>query len=209
MAQPDISKPEPPRDRRRQTFLRLLAAGEPAIGAAEAANIPRSTLYIWRRDAPKFRAAWDRAAGLARDAIADRFQAALMQRALDGIDEPVFHAGRLVGHRKRYSDALLLAGLRELMKPAAPLSRAPANLPVRPRVIVEPLGPPTEEELQAMRRRPASEPAAPPRLAAPTPKPRPAPEPVAPEAETAPPPPDPDVPLRWDHLNRRDAPEPW
>jgi hypothetical protein len=140
---PDL-KPEAPRDRRRQTFLRLLAAGEPVITAADAANIPRSTLYLWRRDAPRFREAWDSAAELGMGALADRFQSALVQRAVDGVDEPVFHAGKLAGYRKRYSDALLLAGLREIMG-LLPLEPTPrADEPFRSAAVNRRFGDPPE-----------------------------------------------------------------
>ncbi len=196
-----MPRPDPQRDRRRQTFLRLLAAGEPAIGAADAADIPRSTLYIWRRDAPRFRAAWDRAAVLAREALADRFQAALIHRAVDGVDEPVFHAGKLVGTRKRYSDALLLAGLREMIKPQA-AERGAAQAQPKVQVVIREFD--------------HYDPAPPAPIAAPVPYPAISCESAAPESTTSEPAAPPVLPdpasapaLRWDRLNQRDGDGPW
>jgi hypothetical protein len=155
-----VGKRIPDRDRRRKAFLRALAIGSSVAQAAEGSGLAWSTLYAWRRDEPKFRAAWDRAAKLGQDALADRFQSALVERAVDGIDEPVFHAGEIVGHRKRYSDPLLMYGLRELRERNA---RAPAPFVARtPRVtvVIEPFDEPTEEELQAEGKPAAAEPIA-------------------------------------------------
>jgi len=191
------------RERRRRAFLYALAAGRSVGESAEHAGIAWATLYDWRQNSASFAAAWDRAAMRARDALADRMQTALIQRGVEGVDEPVFHAGRLVGTRKRYSDALLLAGMREMTAPVPDVSRRPAAPPMRPRVIVEPLGPPTDEELRALgSRRPAALAAATPLGASGT---SPAEEPViaVPEPgapETAPPEPEPA--LCWDHLGR-------
>ncbi len=117
----------PERDRRRRVFLRALASGRSVVTAADTADIAWSTLYAWRRDEPKFRAAWDRAAGFGSEALFDRVQSALIQRAVDGIDEPVFHAGKIVGTRKRYSDTLLVTMMREqiIYRPEDPESETP------------------------------------------------------------------------------------
>ncbi len=141
-----MPKPCPDRDRRRRAFLRALGAGSSVVAAAAGASIPWSTLYVWRRDAAKFRAAWDRAAKLGRAALADRFQAALIERAIEGIDEPVFHAGAQVGTRKRYSDPLLLAALHDLE--TAPQA-ATAAAPPHQTVIIQRFGPPPSESAPA------------------------------------------------------------
>lgn len=191
------------RERQRRSFLHALAAGRSVSEAAGHAGIPWSTLYDWRHDSTTFAAAWDRAAARAQTALVDRMRSALIQRAVDGVDEPVFHAGRLVGTRKRYSDALLLAGLRE-MKPAAP--RAVASSPPRPRVIIEQFGPPTDKELRALGRRPeAGQDPAPAAAMADTSLPDDTPDTAAPAA-----PPDPAAPaLRWDHLTQREGDGAW
>jgi hypothetical protein len=142
----------PVRTRRRRTFLRELAAGRTVAAACEAAHVAWSTLYHWRRTDPKFRAAWDEAARHGEDALAARLDSELVRRAVDGVEEPVFHAGEEVGTRKRYSDPLLMFGVRELRD----RRRGPAPVVIPPggnskvTVIVERLGPPTPEEMAAL-----------------------------------------------------------
>ncbi len=115
---------------RRKAFLRALSSGLPVGKAAAEARIAWSTLYAWRRDEPKFRAAWDRAAGFGQDALGERFQSALYERAVKGVDDPVYHAGEVVGQRKRYSDRLLLHALNELARLKEEMRQPPP--PVRP-----------------------------------------------------------------------------
>lgn len=105
-----MGQPLPDRHRRRKTFLRALVHGATPGAAAAAAGIKRSTLYAWRRDGPRFRAAWDDAVAAAGDLHQARFETALFERALKGVEVPVVRGGRIVGTRKRYDDrALMLA----------------------------------------------------------------------------------------------------
>jgi len=147
----------PVRTRRRQTFLRELAAGRTVLVACEIAHTAWSTLYHWRRSDPKFRAAWDAAARDGEDALAARLDSELVRRAVDGVEEPVFRGGEEVGTRRRYSDPLLMFSVREMRerrhKPAPVLLPQGGNAPggnSRVTVIVEQLGPPTEAELAAL-----------------------------------------------------------
>lgn len=142
----------PVRTRRRQAFLRELVSGRTVATACEAAHIAWSTLYRWRRGDPKFRAAWDEAARHGEDALAARLDSELVRRAVDGVEEPVFRGGEEVGTRRRYSDPLLMFGVREMRERRH--KPAPAVIPPggnsRVTVIVEQLGPPTEMELAAL-----------------------------------------------------------
>lgn len=188
-----MARPRSDVERRRRAFIHALGGGRTVIEAADHAGIAWRTLYSWRQKAAGFRAAWDRAAQFARDAIHDRMQAALIQRAVEGVDEPVFHGGERIGTRKRYSDALLLAGLRDLAAepPAAPPPQ-PAQRPdkrKRVTVVIAPFGDsPEDEEL---------------------PKPPPRPSIAAEPAPAASPPPDPaeERALDWSHLGRNDEVE--
>ena len=110
---------------RRAAFLRCLAEGETVAVAAERSRLKWSTLYAWRGQEPDFREAWDRAARLGADALAARFEGALVERAVAGWDEPVFHAGEQVGTRKRYSDPLLMFGIRDLRERGRPSGGGP------------------------------------------------------------------------------------
>lgn len=105
-----MGKPLPGSHRRRKAFLHALALGAAPGEAAARAGIRRSTLYAWRRDGPRFRAAWERAVAVAGDLHEKRFEAALFERALKGVEVPVVRRGRVVGTRRRYDDrALMLA----------------------------------------------------------------------------------------------------
>jgi len=42
----------------RRGFLKLLRQGRSVRAAADAAGVPRSTLYKWRQNLPEFAAAW-------------------------------------------------------------------------------------------------------------------------------------------------------
>ena len=180
-------------ERRRRAFLHALAAGRSITEAAEHAGIPWSTLYVWRDKSAAFHAAWKRAAERARSALTDRLQAALIQRAVEGVDEPVYHDGHCVGFRKRYSDALLLAGLRELTPEPMPVPHraAPreAETPDRHKRVTVVIAPFEEEEEP----KPAA--SAPPARQSVMVEPAPAPPPPVPAAPRA---------LDWSHLGRDD-----
>lgn len=131
-----MARPMPERAKRRRIFLRALAAGSGVVQACELARVAFSTVYLWREKDPAFRAAWESALRCGREAMEARFDNELMRRAVDGVDDPVFYRGEVVGARKRYSDPLLMFGLHELRagRPPAPLvTRTP-----RVTVIVDP-----------------------------------------------------------------------
>jgi hypothetical protein len=147
-----MGKPLPGRDVRRKAFLRALAVGATVAAASRHARIAWSTVYAWRRDGPKFRAAWDRAAALGRHPLAARVGSALIERAIDGVDEPVLRNGEIVGTRKRYSDRLLafaLESLRERRADERPLQPGPLHQP-KVKVIIEPLGDHDDDEEEPM-----------------------------------------------------------
>lgn len=97
---------------RRAAFLETLAAGQTVSDAAKAAGIARETVYKWRKADPAFAAEWDGAYANGADALV----AEARRRAVDGVAEPVYHMGRVVGTTQRYSDTLLIF----LMKARAP-----------------------------------------------------------------------------------------
>lgn len=125
----------PTRNRRRKLFLRALVAGRPVAEACEAANLPRANVYRWRHSDRKFRAAWDRAATLGAEAVLDQLNSALIGRACDGVEVPIYYKSNVVGTKRRYSDALLLYALREINDRLV-LTEAPAPAAPEPRVTV-------------------------------------------------------------------------
>lgn len=94
--------------RRRARFLEAL--GECAIvsRAAKAAGVSRNALYEWRRDDPDFARDWETAVELGIAALEDE----ALRRVLDGVDTPVFYAGKQVATVRKFSDPLLMFMLR-------------------------------------------------------------------------------------------------
>lgn len=93
-------------------FLQALASGCSASEAAASAGITSSSAYARRKRDPDFAAGW-------ADAIedsADLLEQEARRRAIDGVEEPVYQGGQLVGTKTVYSDsllALLLKGRRQ------------------------------------------------------------------------------------------------
>lgn len=87
---------------RRKRFLALLADSGNVSGAARGAGISTSSLYAHRAANPGFAALWDEAINVAMDELEN----ALIERARDGVERPVYFAGKQVGAVRTYSDAL-------------------------------------------------------------------------------------------------------
>ena len=92
---------------RQRAFLRALSETGDVRQACELVRISNAAAYKMREKYPSFAAAWDRALVLAPATL----EQAAFERAVEGIEEPVFHAGKQVGTRRRYSDSLM----RELL----------------------------------------------------------------------------------------------
>lgn len=93
-------------------FLGALAECGIVSRAAEAAGIDRVTVWRRRQEDPDFAKAVDEAIDMA----ADKLEAEARRRAVDGVEEPVYQGGQLVGTKTVYSDsllALLLKGRRK------------------------------------------------------------------------------------------------
>ena len=89
-------------------FLDTLAACGNVSEAARAVGISRSHAYVLRAENADFAAAWDAAMAEAVDAL----EALARRRVMDGVEQPVFYRGEVVGYTRRYSDALLMFLLR-------------------------------------------------------------------------------------------------
>ena len=98
----------PPEDRwskpKMAEFLRVLAAHQCVAAAARAVGMSRQSAYKLRNrlKGEPFDIAWEAAFQHGYDAL---HQAAL-ERALHGVEEPVFHGGEQVGTRRRYDERL-------------------------------------------------------------------------------------------------------
>jgi hypothetical protein len=91
-----------------RVFLAALARTPNVSAAAKAAGVTRQATYARRKVAPEFAEAWDDALEASTDALIGE----VYRRALEGVEEPVFHEGKVCGHKRRYSDALAMFLLR-------------------------------------------------------------------------------------------------
>lgn len=92
--------------------LEHIAAGQSLSAAARLAGVSVSTVYNARKNDDDFKAALQDA----EEASADLLEAEARRRAVDGVEEPVYQGGQLVGTKRVYSDtllALLLKGRRK------------------------------------------------------------------------------------------------
>ena len=90
-------------NRARETFLEVLRETANVSEAAKTARVSRTCAYAHQKADPAFAAAWDEAVEVARDAL----EAEARRRAVNGVEEPVFHKGKVCGHIRRYSDRML------------------------------------------------------------------------------------------------------
>ncbi|MFZ1005536.1 MAG: hypothetical protein WAN65_01785 [Candidatus Sulfotelmatobacter sp.] len=71
--------------------------------SAQVAGLDTSTLYQYRKAHPDFRQAWEEAI----ETAGDNFEAEAVRRGVEGVEEPVFYKGEIVGYVLKYSDTLL------------------------------------------------------------------------------------------------------
>lgn len=80
-------------------------------GAHRAAGVSRQAVDYWLRNDPTFAKYWD----LARQESAELMVEEARRRAIDGVAEPVYHEGQVVGTKQKYSDTLLIFLLKGAM----------------------------------------------------------------------------------------------
>ena len=97
---------------KKRAFLAAYAKCGTVTHAAEAAGIDRSSHTHWMHSDPEYVQAFE----LAKQMAIESLEAEARRRATLGVDDPVFYQGEVVGHRKVYSDNLLMF----LLKGAAP-----------------------------------------------------------------------------------------
>lgn len=95
-------------------FLSLLAESGNVRRCARACGLSTQSVYKLRRRDAVFAQGWGAALVLARD----HAEQALADRAIEGVEEPIFYRGEQVGVRRRYDTRLLLAHLARLDRQA-------------------------------------------------------------------------------------------
>jgi len=90
--------------RKKKRFLEALTRTCNVSGSCEMAGLASETAYYWKSRNLDFSAAWHEALERGLDALEDE----VMRRAKDGVTEPVFYQGRVVGETRRHSDLLAM-----------------------------------------------------------------------------------------------------
>lgn len=85
---------------KRATFLATLAATCNVSAGVRSITMSESSVYRLRRKSPEFRAEWQ---GALREGYA-RLELAMLERAINGTEKPVFHLGKEVGRVREYPD---------------------------------------------------------------------------------------------------------
>ena len=95
---------------RQRLFIEALAGTGSVKSAARAVGLSAKSAYDLRRasGAEGFRKAWEAALDIGIQMIED----VAMDRALNGVEEPVFAYGKIIGTRRVYNDQLLMFMLR-------------------------------------------------------------------------------------------------
>lgn len=102
----------------RVKFLEALANCGNVTSAALFVQRSRTSAYSMKRRDMGFARGWDAALLLARDVATD----CLQDRAMNGVEDDVYHQGEVVGTRRRYDSRLLLAHIARLDKLAERIS---------------------------------------------------------------------------------------
>jgi len=85
-------------------FLEKLAEGHTVTYSAELCRVSRSTVYKQRDEDPLFATAWKDAEAAGTEVLEEEGY----RRAVKGVLEPVYQAGKKVGTVRKYSDTLLI-----------------------------------------------------------------------------------------------------
>lgn len=93
---------------KKQAFILALAMTGSRSRACQAVDIGRIRVWEWMREDPLFVEAFKRAWEVASDLMEDE----MIRRGVEGVLEPVFQGGKLVGSIRRHSDVLLMFALK-------------------------------------------------------------------------------------------------
>lgn len=106
---PTKEKAEAFRKEKKRTFLAaLIQAGGNVSTACDEAGLDRRKAYEWRSNDVEFAAKWDDALNQGLDAL----EGEARRRAFEGVEEPVFYKGEVVGYIRKYSDSLIMFMLK-------------------------------------------------------------------------------------------------
>jgi hypothetical protein len=92
----------------RAKFIEVLRQTGNVTEAAASVGLGRSRAYQLRGTDEEFAKAWEEA----EDVAVDRLEREAWRRGVEGVDKPVYHAGKVVGHVREYSDTVLVVLLK-------------------------------------------------------------------------------------------------
>ncbi len=92
----------------REALLELVAAAKTINEACNIVNVDRRAVRRLRDKDPDFAQAFDESYRTGTEV----FEAELRRRAIEGVEEPVYQGGALVGHVRKFSDTLLIFSLK-------------------------------------------------------------------------------------------------
>ena len=95
-----------------KAFLSALENTGIVAWAAKAAGVGRRTVYDHLNADPEFAERWEEAL----DNAEARLEEEVMRRALEGEQVPVYYKGKVVGHKTRKSDTLLMFAIKNLQR---------------------------------------------------------------------------------------------
>lgn len=97
--------------RKRKVFIKVLSkCGSVSAAAKACGHQDTSTFQRYRRDHEDFADEWSEALEAAANVLEDE----AIRRAVDGVLEPTFYKGDIVGHTRKHSDTLMMFMLRGL-----------------------------------------------------------------------------------------------
>jgi len=99
-----VSRRDATKKRRQDAFLKEFKLCATVTHAVRAAGIGRQTHYDWLRKDEEYQVAFAEAEIAATDALV----AEARRRATEGVEEPVYYKGEVVGTIQKYSDTLLI-----------------------------------------------------------------------------------------------------
>ena len=94
--------------KKKKLFLEQLSLSANVTTSAHYCGIDRRTAYDHRAVDPEFAVQWDDAV----DEAIDKYEAVVNQRAFEGVDEPIYQQGELVGYARKCSDTLAIFMLK-------------------------------------------------------------------------------------------------
>jgi hypothetical protein len=112
-------------------FLEVLEQTASVRDACRAVSLSKTSAYRLYEQDQGFAAAWDRALAAIRPSLEET----AYQRAVIGWEEPVFHAGQVVGYRRHFSDGLLRLLIERGFDPVRKMKEAQGKDPISEKLL--------------------------------------------------------------------------